>query len=266
MATRYFHKILSLFHRQPNKGEDARSFRTVNGVFGDWTKTAMEDVPPPYTDSPESQAYSSDKQYLPPPPFEAPCLQICPHETTSFEDLQQVVSSLAIKYTDETIDALTTNCHEHCSQLDPATGKTKTVCISSPGLLRASGTYALEDGKDSSNNPSVVLCFDWNLGLLDSIRCQVETATELQQFLGAKGNPLCPHKQMCDPDVITAIFGFVKRPSSQNVSIGCDQCETEINVLAKMEGDDQVCYVTTKRYLGPVGKPDDPFWLAQAKK
>ena len=266
MAARYFHKLLSLFYRQPNKLEDAHSFRTVNRVFGDWTTTAVEDVPPPYSDSPESQAYSLDKEHLPPPPFKRPCLPICPHETISFEDLQKVLSSLAIKPSNETIDALTANYQEHCSQQDPATRKTKTVCISSLGLVTGYGTYSLKDDKDSSQNPSVALCFDWNLGLLDSIRCQVETAAELQQFLGAEGIPLCQHKELSDSDVINAIFTFVKRPSSQDVITGCDQCETEIKVMARMERDDQVCCVTTKRYLGLVEKPDDPSWLAQSKE
>ena len=253
MATRYIHKLLSLFYRQPNKREDARSFRTVNGVFGDWVTSAVEDVPPPYIE---------DEECFPPPPFEAPRLSICPHETMSFDSLQQVVNSLTIKTTDETVDTLTTSRHGHFSRLDTATGKTKTVCMSSPGFLIGSGTYILVDGKDTSHTSGLVLCFDWELGFLDGIRCQVETAAELKHYLGVESIPICPHKRMSDSDVINAIFGFVKRPSNQDVITNCDGCGTEIKVIIRMEGDDQICYVKTKRSLGTVEKPDDPVWLA----
>ena len=252
MATRYIHKFLSLFYRQPNKREDARSFRTVNGAFGDWVTSAVEDVPPPYID---------DEEYLPPPPFEVPRLPICAHETISFENLQQIVNSLTIKPTDETIDALMMSRHKHYSRLDPTTRKTTAICISSR-LLIGSGTYALVDGEDSLHPSSVVLCFDWDLGLLGGVKSQVETATELKHFLDAESIPLCPHKQMSDSDVINAIFGLVTRRSSQDVVTGCDRCGTEIKVIVRMEDDDEICYVKTKRYLGTMEKPDDPVWLA----
>ena len=258
MATRYFHKLLSLFYRQRDGREETHSFKTLNADFGDWT--TVEDIPPPYTDSPNSETHD---QYLPPPPFEAHCLGICPHETIPFDDLQKIVKSLTINGTDDTINALTTSCHEHRSYIDPVTTKNQTVCVSPPGLLRGSGTYALEDGKGPSHIPKVVLCFDWNLGLIDGIRGQIETAAELQQFLGAEGIPLCSHRLLSDSNVINAIFNLVKRPLSQDVIIGCDQCPTEIKVMARNEGDDQLCHVTTKRYLGTVEKPDDSEWLAQ---
>ena len=254
MATRYVHKLLSLFHRQPHKKEDVHSFRTVNGVFGDWTASPMEDVPPPY---------ANDEEYLPPPPFETPCLPICPHETISFEDLRQVVNSLAIKPTNGSINALRTSCHGHSKKPDPATGESKPICIS-PGLLTGSGTYALVDGEGSSRTSSVVLCFEWDLGLLEGARSQVETAAELQHYLDAESIPLCAHKQMSDPDVIHAIFGFVKRHWSQDQDVvtGCDRCGTEIKVIVRMEEDYQICCVKTKTYLGTMEEPNDPLWLA----
>ena len=260
MATRYFHKLLSLFHRQPDAREDTRYLKIVNGVFGDWTTSAVEDIPPPYADSPGSEAQSRDEESFPPPPFEAPCLRICPHETLSFEGFQQVGNSFAIDGTDDCINALMTSCHEHRGHLDPATGKTKTVCVSSPGSLTGSGTYALENW---NHTLGVVLCFDWNLGLLDGARVQIESADEVKHFFGAEAIPLCPHKRMSDSDVIDAIFGLVKRRSSRDVIADCERCATEIKVTLTTEGEDEVCHVTTKRHLGSVEQPDDPDWLAQ---
>ena len=252
MATRYLHKVLSLFHRQPNKRNVSHSYRTINGVFGDWKTSAVEDV---YTDSPLIKIYSQDEKSIPPPSFEAPCMPICPHEKMSFEDLQEIVNSLAIN---RTMDALTTNCREHRTHMDPVTRKIKTVCLSSPGLLRGFGTYALEP-----HTPRIVLSFEWDLGSLDGIRGQIETATELQHFLRVERIQLCAHKHISDSDVINAIFGLVQTPVIQNVLTCCDMCGAQIMVFASMEGHDQMCRVMTKRYLGTVEKLDDLAWLVQ---
>ena len=262
MATRFIRNLLSIFHQRPKKNEETQQFRTANDVFGDWATSAEKDLPPPYTDSPRTKTHFQDQKYSPLPSV-YPCLQICLHQTLSFESLQRISNSLAISGTGETTDALTLSCHEHRSQFDSTTNEAKTVCVSSPGLLRGCGTYVSEDSRDPAHIPGVALCFHWDLGVLDGIRGQVENAAELQQFLCADGIQLCPHKLISDADVINAIFGFMKRASAQEVNTRCDRCDTEIKVFARMEGDDQLCRVTTKRYLGTVKKPDDPVWLAQ---
>ena len=260
MATQFFHKFLSIFYRQPTKREDQHSFRTVNRVFGDWATSAREDLPPPYTDSPKGKTHFQHVRHSPPPPFVCPRLQVCPHETLSIEDLQEIINPQTIG---KTIDALTLSCYKHRVQSDPVADNAKNVCISSPGLLRGFGVYASKDSQDPAHTPAVVLRFYWDLGFLDSIRGQVETAAELQNFLGADGIWLCPHKRISDSDVVNAIFGFVKRPSGQDVITECDCCDTEIKISVRMEGDDKTCRVAMKRYLGTLEKPDDPVWLAQ---
>ncbi|CAD6593143.1 MAG: hypothetical protein ASARMPREDX12_006864 [Alectoria sarmentosa] len=259
MPSRFLRNIRSVFHRQPTKKEEAPSFRSTNCVFDDWATSAVEDLPPPYTDSPESETHFQDKKHFTLPPFASPCLQICPHETLSFEALQKTATSLGIGNTSETIDALTLSCHEHRSQSDGA----KNVCTSSPGLLRGFGTYSSQGNNDPVHSRSVLLSFHWDLEFLDGVRGQVDTAAELQHFLGADGIWLCPHKRISDSDVINAIYGFVKWPSGSEVRTSCDCCDTDIKILARKEGDDEMCRVTTKRYLGAVEKPDDPQWLAQ---
>lgn len=263
MATQFLRKFLTLFYRQPKKNEKAHAYRTVNGVFGDWATSADEDLPPPYTDSPKSRTHFEDERDLPPPSFAHPSLQICPHQTLSFENLQEVAKSLTTSSTDETIDALTPSCREHRNQSDGTTEKAKTVCVSSPGLLRGFGAFVSEGGSDPAKISGVALCSHWDLGSLGGIRGQVETAAELQQFLCADRIQLCPHKRISDSDVINTIFGFIKRASAQEVITGCDRCDTEVKVFARMEGDDQVCRVTTKRCLGTMKEPDDPVWIAQ---
>ena len=109
MATQFFHKILSVFHRQPTKRENQHSFRTVNRVFGDWATSTREDLPPPYTDSTKGKTHFQHMRYSPPPPFVCPRLQICPHEMQSLEDLQKIVNPLTIGNTNETIDATIIN-------------------------------------------------------------------------------------------------------------------------------------------------------------
>ena len=263
MLSQFWRNVCSIFNPQPTKKKQAHSFRTINRVFGKWATSAVEDLPPPYNDLPESKTHFRDEHHSPPPPFANPRLRICPHETLSFEDLQKVTSPHTIRDNGSTTDALTINCHEHRSHIDPVAQNSGHVCTSSPGLLRGSGAYTYESSKDSSHTPCVVLYFHWDLGALDGIRAQVETAAELQQSLGADAIQLCPHKLISDSDVINAIFGFVKRPSGPEVSTGCDCCDTEIKILTRMVGRDEMCRVTTRRCLGTADKADDPMWLTQ---
>lgn len=259
MASQLLRKICSIFYHQPTKREGAHSFGTINGVFGDWATSAGEDQPPPYTDSPETKTHLQDEKHSPPLPFASPRLQICPHETLSFKGFQETVNSLA----GETVDALTLSCHEHSGPSEPTAKNTTHICVSSPSLLRGFGNYASEASIDPSHTPNVVLYFHWDLGFLHSVRGQVETAAELQHFLSADDIWLCPHKQISDSDIVNAMYGFVQRPSGKEVRTSCDYCDTEIKILARREGDDDMCRVTTKRYLGMAEKADDSVWLAQ---
>ena len=263
MASQLFRKICSFFYRQSTMVEESKSFRTINHVFGDWATSATEDLPPPYTDSPKSKTHSQDEKYSPSPPFTAPQLQLCPHETLSFERLHNTADAIASMNTGETIDALTLSCNEHHSQPDPTSKNARYICVSSPSSLRGCGTYSSESGKDPSHTIGVMLSFSWELGFLDGVRVQIETAAELQHFLHANDIWLCPHKQISDSDVVNAIYSFVKKPSGPKVTTGCDRCDTDIKVYTSMEGCDQMCRVTTKRYLGLLEKSDDPIWLAQ---
>ena len=263
MLSQFFRNIRSIFDPQPTKKKQPHSFRTVNRVFGKWATSAVEDPPPPYNDLPESKTHFRDEHHSPPPPFENPRLQICPHETISFEELQKVTSPSIVPQNGGTKDALTVHCHEHRRQFDPITKDSRLFCTSSPGLLRGSGTFSYESSKDPSHTPCVILLFHWDLGALDGIRAQVETAAELQQFLGADAIRLCPHKMISDSDIINAVFGFVKRPSEAEVSTCCDFCDTEIKILMKMEDCDEMCRVTIRRCLGTAEKADDPKWLSQ---
>ena len=263
MLSQILRNICSIFRSQPTKKKQAHSFRTVNRVFGKWATSAVEDLPPPYSDLPESKTHFEDESCSPPPPFVEPRFQICPHETLSFEDLQKATSPLTIPKGGGTTDALNTNCREHRSQFDLVAQETRLLCISSPGLLRGSGAFSYESGKDPSHTPYAVLHFHWDLGALDGIRAQVETAAELRQYLGADAIRLCPHKLISDSDVINAIFGFVKSSSEMEVSTSCDYCDTRIDILRRVEGCDETCRVTTRRCLGTMKKSDDPTWLTQ---
>ncbi len=262
MASQLFRKICSLFYQKSSRVEESKSFRTIDHVFGDWA-TATEDLPPPYTDSPKSKTRFHDEKYSPPPTFTVPQIQICPHETSSYEGLQKKASAFASMSTGDTIDALTLGYHEHNGQPDSTSQNARHICVSSPSSLRGCGTYTSASGKDPSHTPGVMLCFRWELGLLDGVRAQIETAAELQRSLHANGIWLCPHKQISDSDVVNAIYGFLKKPSGRKVTTGCDRCDTDIKIYTRMEGGDQTCRVMTKRYLGLLEKADDPIWLAQ---
>ena len=181
----------------------------------------------------------------------------------SFDGLKKQFTSAAITNTSKSIDALELRCQEHRCESSPAAGDTEGICISSRGFLKGFGTFSHENVGLSGRTPDLVLSFDWDLGSLDGIRCQVETAAELQQFLSTDDIWLCPHKRINDSDIVNALYGFLKRNSGREISTSCDCCDTKIRIIVTKEGNDETCRVTTKRLLGTMEKPDDPIWLTQ---
>ena len=237
---------------------------TNDGVFSDLATSAVYDIPPPYHDLAEEKAPILEKKYpASAPRMVTPCLQICPHQAVSFDGLKKTYTSAAIKNASRSIDALELHCQEHRCQSTPAAEDTKSICISSHSFLRGFGTFSHENASLSGRTPNLILSFDWDIGSLDGIRCQVETASELQQFLSMDDIWLCPHKRINDSDIVNALYGFLNRNSGREISTSCDCCNTKITIVATKEGNDETCRVTTKRFLGSMEKPDDPVWLAQ---
>ena len=264
MASRFLRRLVSLFHQQRTKEKETDSFSTNDGVFGDLATPAVYDIPPPYHDLAEEIVPILENKYpASAPPVDSPNLQICPHQAVAFDDLKKKCTSTAIKNTSKGIDALELRCQEHRCQSNTTAGDTKGICISSRCFLRGFGSFSHENDGLSGRTPELVLSFDWDIGSLDGIRCQVETAAELQQFLIMDDIWLCPHKKISDSDIVNAFYGFLSRNSGREISTSCDCCDTKITVVATQEGNDETCRVTTKRFLGTMEKPDDPVWLAQ---
>ena len=264
MASRFLRRLVSLFHQQRTKEKETDSISTNDGVFGDLKTSAVYDLPPPYHDLVEEKAPILEEKHLASaPPAVSPNLRICPHQTVSFDGLRKTCTSAAIKNTSKNIDALELHCPEHRCQCTPGAGDTKGICISSRCLLRGFGSFSHENADLSGRTPELVLSFDWDIGSLKGIRCQVETAAELQQFLGMDAIWLCPHKRISDCDIVNALYGFLNSHSEREISTHCDCCETEITIVAAKEGNDETSRVTTKRVLGTMERPDDPVWLAQ---
>ncbi|KAM0799845.1 hypothetical protein BDR22DRAFT_890118 [Usnea florida] len=259
MASRFLRRLVSLFYQQRTKEKETGCLSANDGVFGDLATPAVYDIPPPYHDLAEEYVSILEKKS----PASAPHLRICPHQAVSFDCLKKKCTSTAIENTSKSIDALKLRCQEQSCQSNPAAGDTKGICISSHCLLRGFGTFSYGNVGLFGRTPDLVLSFDWEIGSLDGIRCQVETAAELQQFLSMDDISLCPHKRINDSDIVNALYGFLNRNSGRQISTSCDCCNTKITIVATQEGNDETCRVTTKRFLGTMEKPDDPVWLAQ---
>ena len=263
MASRFLRRLVSLFHQQKAKEKETDYVSINDAVFGDLAISPVYDIPPPYYDLAEEKTPVLEEKYpAPAPPAVSQNLRICPHQAMSFDFLKEKCTSTAIKNSSKSIDALESHCQEHRCQSSPAAGDTKGLCISSRCFLRGFGTFSYEEGL-SGHTPELSLFFDWDLGSLDGIRCQVDTAAELQQFLSMDDIWLCPHKRISDSDIVNALYGFLNRNSGREISTSCDCCDTKIKIVATKEGNDETCRVTTKRFLGTMEKPDDPVWLAQ---
>ena len=246
------------------KEKETDSISTNDGVFGDSATTAVYDIPPPYHDLAEEKTHILEEKYpASAPPLVSPCLRICPHHAVSFEGLKKRCTSAAIKNASKSTNALELRFQEHRCHSTQAAGNTKGIFISSRCSLRGFGTFSHENAGLSGRTPDLVLSFDWDIGSLDGIRCQVETAAELQQFLSMDDIYLCPHKQINDSDIVNALYGFLNSHSEREISTNCDCCDTKITIVATKEGNDETCRVTAKRFLGTMEKPDDPVWLAQ---
>ena len=264
MASRFLKKFVSLFHQQRTKEIETDSVSKNEGVFGDLATSAVYDIPPPYHDLAEEKAPILEEKYPASiPPTVSPSFRICPHQAVSFDSLKRKCTSTAITNTSKSVNALELLCQQHRCQFIPGAGDTKSICISSRCSLRGFGTFSHENAGLSGRTPDLVFSFNWDVGSLDGIRCQVETAAELQQFLSMDDIWLCPHKRINDSDIVNALYGFLNKNSGREISTSCDCCETKITIVATKEGNNETCRVTTKRFLGTMEKPDDPVWLAQ---
>ena len=194
-------------------------------------------------------------------------VQICPHETLSFERMKRIVNLPNFKYGRDKIGAFTnTPSHHHVpSRAGTYRCKPYPKDFSS---LKAKGCYKYEW---AGGYAGLVLCVDWSMDLDEHKAC-TGSVPELQRLLNALDIRLCEHITVGDPTIVAELFGFCNPSRVEGDPLEayeeahrvrrarrCTGCHTTFETYR--EGG--AFHVLVKRYLGQGTSIYEGRWLAQ---
>ena len=276
MAFPILEKIISLFHKRTKERE-----RSKPALDASMKSVENHELPPPYSPGHTSPGLHKEKSQA--TQDSDGVVQICPHETLSFDRIQRLTNLPNFKLNGKKIDALTPTSEHHHRGHDKDTKEAQDSCkplgynISTASgysdivaSLKGFGTYVW---KSSGPVPGILLSFHWEMRCLDSGKVKCDSPTELQAFLKKTKIQLCPHKNISDIDVVNGIYGIVNplgkpidpidRYMAKEVGYDCERCGTRIKVYKRKNGSERTCRVDTKRFLGKAEAKEDSVWLAQ---
>lgn len=276
MAFLVLEKILSLFHRRTKEKENKKPTPNISRNFAE-----SHELPPPYSPGHISPSLQKEKSQA--TQDLAGVVQICPHETLSFERLQRITNLPNFKQNGKKIDALTPTSEHHHRGHDKDTNEAQDSCkplgydVSNTSgyadfmaSLKGFGTYIW---KSSGPVPGILLSFHWEMRCVDTTKVKCRSPNELQAFLEKTEIQLCAHKKISDMDVVNGIYGIVNplgkpvdpidRYMTKEVGYDCEKCGTRIKVYKRKNGSERTCRVDTKRFLGKAEQNEDPVWRAQ---
>ena len=196
-------------------------------------------------------------------------VQICPHETLSYERIKRIVHLPYFKYSGDNIGAFT-----KAPGLYHASSVAGThLCKPYPknfSSLKANGFYKYQQGYEGSYE-GLVLCVHWTMSFEDHMDL-AGTVSDLQRLLDALNIDLCQHTTMGELWIAKKLYRLCNpsRPAGDPVEAyealhrsrrteRCRRCHTTFEIYK--EG--KKCHITVKRYLGMGTSPYEKRWLAQ---
>ena len=199
------------------------------------------------------------------------CVQICPHETLSFERMKRIVCLPHFKYSRDKIGALTKiPGHHHVSS---AEGTYR--CTPYPkafGSLKAKGFYKYQLGYEGSYD-GLVLCVDWTMNFDKHMDLAGGCVSDLQRFLDPLDIQLCRHTKIGDARIASKLYGFcnpsraagdpVEAYEEVHRSRRTDRC-TRCHTTFETYKEGKSCHILVKRYLGKGTSAYESRWLAQS--
>ena len=224
-------------------------------------KVVPEDSDSPTSEKPSSAEIKSCNGH--------DCVQICPHETLSFERMKQIIHLPYFKYSGDKIGAFTNapSPHHISSKAGDHLCKPYPRSFSS---LRANGFYKYRRGFERDYD-GLVLCVYWTMNLDDHTGF-AGSVSDLQRFLGTLQIRLCQHTMMDDLRIAARLYRFCNPSrrsrdpveSYEEVHCGrkterCRRCHTTFETYK--EG--KACHILVKRYLGKGISAYEKRWLAQ---
>ena len=198
-------------------------------------------------------------------------VQICPHETLSFERVKRIMNlpNFQREWPRAKVGAFTSvpGHHHVLSEEGDLVCKPYRDTFKS---LEARGYYRYVESHCGTTD-GFMLCVDWTMEvdhLMDTI---TDSLTDLQSFLDTLDINLCQHVKLGDCRITTKLYNFCNeyRPIQDPVEayigrrIGdqmeCRKCYTTFDI--REEGD--VFRITVKRYMGLGFSAYDHRWLIQ---
>lgn len=276
MAFQFLQKFLSIFHK-PAKDKKSALPSKKQKFWSNLTDCApTNDLPPPYTDAPNS---TTNNQKAAAPNPSTGFIQVCPHETLSFDRLITIANLPNLKTNSKKIDALRPDPAQHHRGHDKDTKEPQDSCKplgykvdSYIGSLKGFGTYSW---KRDIPVPGIVLSFHWEMRCLDPSKVNCNSPTDLREMFEKANIQLCPHKKISDMDIVNIIYTIVNpngkpadpidRYLAKEVGHDCGVCGTKIKIYKRKDGKDKTCRVDTKRYLGKGKDMSDEIWLPQSE-
>ena len=199
-------------------------------------------------------------------------VQICPHETLSFERMKRIVNLPNFKPRGrDKIGAFT----KAPSLYHVPSSAGNYCCKPYPkdfSSLKAKGYYKYQLGWEIDYS-GLILCVDWSMNL-DEHKDFTGSVSVLQKFLNVLDIHLCHHITMGDSTIAAELFRFCNPSRVEGDPVEayeeahrgrsahrCTNCHTIFETYQEEEGE--ACHILVKKYLGHGTSIYEGQWLAQ---
>ena len=196
-------------------------------------------------------------------------VQICPHETLSFERMKRILHLPDFEDGKEKVGAFTKAPDYHHVPSSAGTYRCKPY-PKAFSCLKAKGYYKYQRGFERAW-VGLVLCVDWSMNL-DGHENFTGSRSRLQRVLNVLDIHICPHITMSHSSIATELFRFCNPSGGEGDPVQayeeahrtrktkqCSRCNTVFETY--QEG--RTCHILVKRYLGQGTSIYERGWLDQ---
>ncbi|KAF6237486.1 hypothetical protein HO173_004376 [Letharia columbiana] len=197
------------------------------------------------------------------------CVQICPHETLTFERMKRIVHLPYFRYSGDKVDGFTNGFGPY--HVSSVVGN--HLCKPHPNRfssLKANSFYKYQRGYEGSYD-GLLLCVHWTMSFDDHMDV-ASSVSDFQRFLDILDIRLCQHTKMSDSRIAAKLYKLcdssrMARDPVEAYEEGyrgciterCKECHTTFETYKEGEA----CHILVKRYLGKGSSAYEKRWLAQ---
>ena len=201
--------------------------------------------------------------------IESCSVQICPHETLSFERMKRIVHLPDFMYGRDKIGAFTKAPRHHHALCAEGIYRCKPY-PKDFGSLKGKGYYTYQRGFGGGYD-GLVLYVEWSMHL-DELKGFTGSVSELRSLLDVLDIHFCQHVTMGNSSMAEELFEFCNPSAAEGDPVEayeearrvrgasrCRRCHTTFETY--LEGER--CYTLVKRHLGQGTSMYEGRWLAQ---